>query len=733
MHIHSDLLIALAGQPNCGKSSLFEALTGVHQEIGNHAGITVEKKSAHYHDGERRIEVVDLPGMYSLNSTSPEERVARDFILLERPEAIVVVVDASNLRRHMSLLLQILEMQHPTIVCLNMIDVAQRRGIVIDVDKLSKILGVPVVQTVNSTHQGIEDVKAAIRDIATKCNHESTGWKMDYDSHLEFWIGELAAELSQRPHLMEDFYPRWLAIKLMEKDRYARRIIQHHTHDDRWEEILNFYEHLINIYEKEHGQSPLQSMVCSRWQKAAEIDRLCVTRLKKPGTAKSDRIDRIACHPLGGLAVAAIILLVTFELTFQLADGWNWVPFGSEWTTPVGAMEYVTQDFLPHALANLFHPGVGDESLEAFKNTTLGSLCLDGILAGVGSVLVFLPVIFTMFTFLAILELSGYISRVSLVMDKILRRFGLCGQSMLPLVLSGGIIGGCAVPAVYATRTMDNFRQRLITMLVAPFMTCGGKVPVLVLLTGAFFTAYQGLVFGLLIFSTWIFALLAAWILSRFVFRGEELPLLLELPPYQIPTFRGVMKKALAQSWDFLAKAGTIILAANVILWAAMYYPAVDEQTAKEQKLSDLEASYAGQIGGALTPVSQLAGFDAKDNVALIGGVAAKEIIISSLATAHQMEMDENIDEAQINAVENPESDKEQSALIQCLKKDPNWSMAKTLAFLLFVMLYSPCAATLAVMWRETGTIKWPVFSFLFNSVVAFTVAVLVYQIGRLI
>lgn len=724
MHTHSDLLIALAGQPNCGKSSLFTALTGEHQEIGNHAGITVEKKSAHYHDGDRRIEVVDLPGMYSLNSTSPEERVARDFILLERPEAIVVVVDASNLRRHLSLLLQILEMQYPTIVCLNMTDVARRRGILVDSQKLSQVLGVPVVETVNSAGEGIESVKAAIRDIAAHCNHESTGWRMDYGSGLELWIGELASELNQRPHLMEDFYPRWLAIKLLEKDRYARRIIQHHTHDDNWETILQFYEHLTQSFENDYGQTALQAMVRSRWQKAAEIDRLCVTRLRQPGSAKSDKIDRIACHPLGGLVLAVIILILTFELTFQISDGWNWIPLNGNWTTPVGALTYFVQDYLPHALAHWFAPSGEEPCIEAFKATPFGSLLLDGVLAGVGGVLVFLPVIFTMFTFLAILELSGYISRVSLVMDRILRRFGLCGQSMLPLVLAGGIVGGCAVPAVYATRTIENFRQKLLTMLVAPFMSCGAKVPVYILLTGAFFAGYKGLVFAFLIFLAWFFTLISAAILSKFVVKGDELPLLLELPSYQLPTFRGVLSKALWQSWDFLSKAGTVILAANVVLWAAMYFPAVDAQRIKEEQLSSLEASYAGQVGAALEPVSRWAGFDAKDNIALIGGVAAKEIIISTLGTAHQLEADSQ----KSPDCENPE---EQKALVERLQQDPNWSVSKTMAFILFVMLYSPCIATLAVIWRESGSIKWAAFSFVFNTAAAFLVAVIVYQAGR--
>ncbi len=726
MHIHSDLLIALVGQPNCGKSSLFEALTGVHQEIGNHAGITVEKKSAHYHDGERRVEVVDLPGMYSLNSTSPEERVARDFILLERPEAVVVVVDASNLRRHLSLLLQILEMQYPTIVCLNMTDVAERRGVIVDAKKLESVLGVPVVETINSTGEGIDKVKQAIGNIAAHCNHESTGWRMDYGSELELWIGELAAELSLRPHLMEDFYPRWLAIKLLEKDRYARRIIQHHTHDDNWEEILKFYEHLNQAFESDYGHTALQSMVRSRWQYAAEIDRQCVQRRNKPGSAKSDKIDRIACHPIWGLVLAVIILLVTFQLTFQIADGWSWVPLPGGWSTPVDALSVLVQNVLPEKLATWFSPVDSESCLETFKATPLGSLLLDGVLAGVGGVLVFLPVIFTMFLFLAILELSGYISRVSLVMDRILRRFGLCGQSMLPLVLSGGIVGGCAVPAVYATRTMDNFRQKLITMLVAPFMNCGAKVPVYLLLTTAFFTgAYKGFVFGLLIFLSWFFTLTIAWILSRFVLRGDQLPLLLELPAYQLPTVHGVLEKAFWQSWDFLSKAGTVILAANIIIWAAMYYPAVNKTTAQEKHLSSLEASYAGQIGGAITPVSQLAGFDTKDNISLIGGLAAKEIIISTLATAYQLETDEQ-------ETSDDNSQESRTALVKRLTEDSNWTIPKTMAFLLFVMLYSPCLATLTVIWRESGSIKWAIFAFAFNTAVAFCVAVFVYQILKL-
>ena len=729
MHQHTDLLIALAGQPNSGKSSLFQALTGIHQEIGNHAGITVEKKSAHYHDGQRRIEVVDLPGMYSLSSTTPEERVASDFILLERPEVIVAVVDAANLRRHLQLLLQLLEMQYPVVVCLNMADVARRRNVFVDAQKLSAALRVPVVETVASEGTGIEDLKAAIRQVASEYNHQSTNWSMSYGEQLELWLSELAAELTDRPHLMEDFYPRWLAIKLMESDRFARRIIQHHTHDDNWEEILRFYEHLLEDFTKEYGQTPLQCMLQARWKLAAKIDRDCSVYKPRPGGILSDRLDAYACHPVWGIIIAVIVLLGTFQLTFQFSDGWNWIPVGDSWATPVGALDHLIKEQIPNLIVHCFTPRGEAPNLEAFRNTPFGSLVLDGILAGVGGVLVFLPVIFSMFLFLGILELSGYISRVSLVMDRVLRQFGLCGQSILPLVLGGGIVGGCVVPAVYATRSLDNPRQKLLTMLVLPFMNCGGKTPVFLLLTATFFSAWKGLVFAALIFFAWFFVLTMAWILDKFLFRKEELPLLLELPPYQVPGIRSVLEKTLYQTGEFLYNVGTIILIANVFIWAAMYFPAVDNP-----KLSPLEASYAGQAGSALTPITQYAGFDEKDNIALFSGLASKEIIVSTLSIAYQLEAPEKTtDSVPSENPARPASSGSSAALTQRLQQSSDWTLPKIWAFMVFVMLYSPCVGTLTVIGRESGSWKWSVFAFVFNTAFALCVAILIYQIGSLV
>ncbi|HBT76199.1 MAG TPA: ferrous iron transport protein B, partial [Planctomycetaceae bacterium] len=448
-HVHSDLLVVLAGQPNTGKSTLFSLLTGLHQRIGNYPGVTVEKKSGHYHEGDRRIEVVDLPGTYSFSSYSQEERIARDFILLERPEVIVAVVDASNLRRHLHLLLQLLELQVPTVVCLNMVDMAERWGLKIDFKKLAESLDTPVVPMVGSKGKGLAELRAAILAVSEKTqtlNHEPTGWKIDYPAELGAILVPLEKALDGKEHLIEDFSSRWLAVKLLENDREARRIVQHHTHDDAWKPILEQADAARNSYETVHREPVSEAIVRSRNAKADATVATCITRIK-PHARGTDVIDRFVCHPFFGLLLFALIMLVVFQIVFTLANDLPWFPqvgyahetgWSCEWASPVDACGNFFEEWLPEYLnARLALPETG----------LFASFLYKGVLAGVGGVLTFVPLIFFMFLTLALLERSGYFARAVVVLDGLLRRFGLHGQSVLPLALAGGIVGGCAVPA----------------------------------------------------------------------------------------------------------------------------------------------------------------------------------------------------------------------------------------------------------------------------------------------
>ena len=714
VHHHTDLLAALAGQPNSGKSTIFSLLTGMHQKIGNYPGVTVEKKSGHFHLGPKRIEIVDLPGTYSLTSYSQEERVTRDFILLERPEVIVVVLDASNFRRHLYLVFQLLEMQHPIVVCLNMIDVCRRRGFQIDVERCERMFGVPVVPTNGATGDGIDELRDTIVRVASQNDHEPTSWKLDYGHALEQTLQELTEEVAKREHLIEDFSPRWIAMKLLEGDREVRRIVQHHTHDETWKQLLEFANEKAKEFESKYGQTALKVISTVRNEKAEQLESECMVRVVPNKPRMSDRIDRIACHPIWGLFVVALIMFCTFELAFLISDGWNWVPWhnGESWTltTPVEPIATLFEDWLPSAADRVF--GLQDGALR--------SLIRDGILVGIGGVLTFVPLIFTVFFLLSILEQSGFVARIAMVLDRMMRCFGLHGQSVLPMILGGGIVGGCAVPAILATRTMKEPKERLLTILVIPLMNCGAKIPVYAVLIAAFFSAHQGAIMGLLVFLSWGIALCTAWVLSRTLVKGSATPLVLELPSYLFPRPNMVLTNAVRQSWHFIRRAGTIILAVNVILWALMYFPQDENrepQAENGNKVSHVENSYAGRIGRALVPVSQLAGFDWRDNVALLGGFAAKEVIVSSLATLH--------------SIDEEDEDVQSETLATKIQSEPGWNTAKAFAMMVFVMVYAPCGATCAMIRRETASWKWTLIAMVYSTTLAMLLAVAVYQIGK--
>ncbi|MDR0337935.1 MAG: ferrous iron transport protein B [Planctomycetaceae bacterium] len=766
MYEHNEILAALVGQPNSGKSTVFNYLTGLHQTVANYPGVTVTKKSGHYHDGKRRIEVVDLPGTYSLTSYSQEERVTRDFLLLERPEVVVIVVDASNLRRHLYFVFQLLELQIPLVICLNMMDIARRRGLSIDIQALEKTLGVPVIPTNGRTGEGLEELRRQINTISAKHDHESPAtWKIDYGI-LEPLIEEFDITLSQKEPLVQDFPTRWLAVKLLENDREARRIIQHHTHDKDWEPLLESCVKKVEDYEKQSGDSPRKTIASCRNTLAETIEKQTMQRTFIPHR-NSDTLDRFLCHPFLGLLSVAAVMFVTFQLAFNLADGWTWFPWISEegsfeWNTPLGAVDSIFSVWIPALLDACFQLPEGD----------LHSLIYDGIVAGVGGVLTFVPTIFFIFLFISILEQSGYIARVVVVLDRLMRFFGLHGQSILPMILGGGIVGGCALPAVMATRSMREQRERILTIMVVPLMNCGAKVPVYALLISAFFLAYQGLILATIILISWAIALIVAFILGKFFVGGEPSPLVMELPTYQVPGVRDILFTAGLQSWWFVKKAGTIILAVNVFLWVLMYYPRPanpDTNTATQ-----LAGSYAAQMGRIFEPVSQYAGFDWRDNVALIGGFAAKEVIVSTMATMYGIEAEEeegndNENESEkktefqsdsnelnltstvplvtliaeeteraelaqeIEAIDTDNLDIQGKRLAIRLRTENNWTALKAFVLILFVMIYNPCFATCAVIWRETGHIKYMLMTMAYTNGLALMIAIVVYQIVSLL
>jgi ferrous iron transport protein B len=588
-HDHKNILVALAGQPNCGKSTIFNMLTGSRQHVANFPGVTVEKKQGSFRHGESKVEVVDLPGTYSLTSYTQEERVARDFILLEKPEVVVTVVDAANLERSLYLVFQIREMEVPMVVCLNMMDVAKRRGFKIDMEKLSAELGVPVIPTVASKGVGREELKEAISGMCETANHSLNSWNLHYGEHLEPVIRELSGELGTHEHLMEDFTSRWLAVKLMESDPEAQRIVLHHTHDDNAQALVESANKKRQDFKETHQKSPEKIIAMRRYREAADIVSKSIDKKQAPSRTLTDKIDAVVLHRIAAPFVLASILLVFYQITMvygtKLAD----------WCFP-----YVNSIRGP--IDNLFY------SSDLLRDGLLQSLLVDGIIGGVIAIWYYVPLFAVLFALIAILEDTGYMARVAFIMDRILRSFGLHGQSTLPLILGGVIVGGCAVPGILATRAMKDEKARFVTILIMPLMNCLAKIPFYILIVGIFFTPREApfALFGISLFSFAV-ALLLAKIFSRWLVTGESAPFVMELPAYHLPTVQGILSRTIERIWLFLKKVITVIIAVQILIWFFVTFPGIglQNEVALDQQLQDLKIEAVQKMGVA-NPYSSL-------------------------------------------------------------------------------------------------------------------------------
>ena len=559
-HEHKRILVALAGQPNCGKSTIFNMLTGARQHVANFPGVTVEKKQGSYRHGEHHVDIVDLPGTYSLTSYTQEERVARDFILLEKPEVVVVVVDAANLERSLYFAFQVREMNVPMILCLNMMDVAKRRGFTFDFSTLEEKLGVPVVTTVGAKNLGRDELKNAIADMYNSANHELNHWQLDYGELLEPTLKNLGEKLAGHEHLMEDFNARWLAVKLMENDSEARRIVQHHSHDGQGIALAEKADQIRQDFQESKKKSPEKIIATRRYLTASGIIADAVKRPKEKSRTLTDKIDAIVLHRVSAPLILAAILLVFYQVTMvygtKLAD----------WCFPYIGMikEYVS---------SLFYAG------DLLRDGLVQSLLVDGVVGGVVAILYYVPIFVVLFALIAILEDTGYMARVAFIMDRVLRGFGLHGQSTLPLILGGVIVGGCAVPGIMATRAMKDEKARLVTILIMPLMNCLAKIPFYILIVGLFFAPRHAslALFGVSLFSFFM-ALLLAKLFSRFLVKGKTAPFVMELPAYHLPTPGGVLRRTIERIWMFLKKVVTVIIAVQVVVWFFVTFPGIGMQ-----------------------------------------------------------------------------------------------------------------------------------------------------------
>jgi ferrous iron transport protein B len=680
------ITMALAGNPNSGKTTLFNSMTGSHQHVGNYPGVTVEKKEGTCKSGDATINVVDLPGTYSLTAYSVEELVARNFIIEEKPDVVVDVVDASNLERNLYLALQIMELGMPVVLAFNMSDVARERGFEFNLELLSSLLGVPIVPTVGHKNVGVQELLATAVSVA-RAGQSQKAPDIDYGKELERGIEHILSRLNEAVRCVNEREARWTAIKLLENDKeVAARIQSNELHEavraerERIEALLGDSAEMI-IADRRYGfisgacQEAVRSTVESRH-------------------TRSDRIDEVVIHRVWGLPIFLGLMYFVFWLTFTVG------------TPPMDWLESLF-GWLGGAVAGLWPAGA---------DSVLKSLLVDGIIGGVGGVMVFLPNILLLFLAIAALEDSGYMARAAFMMDRLMHKIGLHGKSFIPMLTGFG----CSVPAIMATRTLENQRDRLTTMLVIPLVSCGARLPIYALIIPAFFpVAWRAPMLWIIYVIGIVLAILCAKLLRSTLFKGESVPFVMELPPYRMPTIRGMTIHMWERAGLYLKKAGTIILAVSVILWALTSFPKArdiaPQASIAERQAAELSHTVAGRIGHAMEPIIRPLGFDWRIGTAMIGAFAAKEVFV-----------------AQMGIVYSVGAAGEESASLRD-KLRANYSPLVGFCIMLFMLISAPCMATIAVTKRESNSWKWALFQLGGLTVMAYVLTLLVFQAGTLL
>lgn len=723
------LTVALIGNPNTGKSTLFNALAGMHARVGNYPGVTVEKKIGRLRNGDTTLQLVDLPGTYSLAARSPDEMVSVEVLLGRQPDvgrldAVACIVDASNLERNLFLVSQVLDVGLPTVLILNMSDVARQRGTSIDVPALSKRLGIPVVTTEAHRRVGIEEVRRAILEAAEAGRSAATPL---FPRSFYEEVAELARDLRV---VNGDAVPRYMVERLL---------LDPNGQIEKWltpSQPAGFTERLVWARERlaKDGFRLPAAEAKTRYAAIREIVSGVLTHSPQAATTLSDRIDRVLTHRVSGLLIFAGIMFLIFQSIYY-------------WAEPFMRSIEAGEGLVKAGVEALIGPGA------------LRSLVVDGVVAGVGGVLVFLPQIVFLFLFIAVLEDCGYLARAAFLMDRLMSRLGLSGKSFIPLMSSFA----CAIPGVMATRVIENRRDRMVTILVAPLMSCSARLPVYLLLIWAFVPAatylggwvsLQGLVLLAMSSVGALVAVPCAWLLKKTFFRGETPPFVMELPSYKLPSPRVVLHRAYDRGKAFVTRAGTLIFATSIVVWAAGYFPASHSEqdavirqieafpsvaqgdTARQAELEKLterrnqlgsqliEKSFLGHIGHAIEPAVRPLGWDWRIGVGAIASFPAREVIIATLGTIYSLgdEVDKTHNEGLISSLQNA-TDAEGKKV---------YSLPVALSIMVFFALCAQCAGTLMTIKRETNNWIWPVFTFVYMTSLAYVGALVTYQVARL-
>jgi len=714
--------IALVGNPNSGKTTLFNFISGSKEKVGNYSGVTVDIKKATFTTRGYTFNFFDLPGTYSLTAYSKEEIFVREFIYEQTPDIVINVLDTTNLERNLFLTTQLIDMDVRIVAALNMYDELEKKKLFFNKDELSKLLGIPFVPTISSKGIGLDNLIDKVIDVFEGKDKISRHIHINYGKDLENAIQIVRKIIKENRPITDKISSRFLAIKLLEKDEQVSSLLSHYPNFAEIQKTTLKEIHKIEILENEESETIITN---AKYSFITGALKETFKNEKQSDKTRSEKIDSVLTHPLLGFPIFSAILFLIFYATFKLgAYPMNWIDMGV----------LAFSDFI----SGLMNEGM------------LKDLLVKGIISGAGSVLVFLPNILILFLFISLLEGTGYMSRAAFIMDKIMHRFGLHGRSFIPMIMGFG----CNVPAILATRSMRNRGDRILTMLIIPFMSCSARLPVYILIISAFFDKYQPLYLMGIYAVGIVFAFLTAQILNKTFFRNKETPFVMELPTYRLPTFRNVVYHMWDKTQHYLRKIGTIILIGVVIVWALEYFPRESENThkiqneiqavqqntsislgEKENKISQLNIrmesdrltnSYLGRFGKLIEPVMRPIGFDWKMSIALVAGLPAKEIIISTMGVLYQTTSDDttvNLQQKLKN--EKFESGNNSGQLV--------FTTPTVLAFLIFILIYFPCIGVVVAIKNESESWKWAAFSILYTTALAWIAAFFVYNIGNLI
>ena len=723
--------VALVGNPNCGKTSLFNFVSGAHERVGNYSGVTVDAKEGYAEFEGYEFNIVDLPGTYSLSAYSPEELYVRKQIIEKTPDVVINVIDASNLERNLYLTTQLIDMNLRMVCALNMYDETEKRGDHIDFNKLGQLFGVPMIPTVFKTGKGVDLLFHIIiniyegNDFVDKDGNinptvaaEIAEWHKDYERHhggdhsddyahgprpnksvyrhihinhgqyVEAGIEQVKKELMKDENLRHRYSTRYLAIKLLEMDKDAEKYIRSLSNGESILRLRDKAAQQIKLDTKDDSETAIMdakygfihgALEEAKYQEGSNEDTYKMTHI----------LDQIITNRWLGFPIFIFLLYVMFQTTFSLGQyPMDWIEAGFGW--------------------------LGDWISTTLPDGPVKDMLVDGVVGGVGAVIVFLPQILILYAFISFMEDSGYMARAAFIMDKLMHKMGLHGKSFIPLIMGFG----CNVPAVMATRTIESRRSRLITMLILPFMSCSARLPIYIMIIGAFFAQrYQSAIMISLYVIGILVSIIISRLFSRFVVKGDDTPFVMELPPYRIPTGQAMLRHTWEKGTQYLKKMGGIILVASIIVWALGYFPHNDSLTHQQQQ----EQSYIGRIGKAIEPVFRPQGFTWKLDVGLIAGVGAKEIVASTMGVLYTGDEEVADDTSEESANQYPVLREKMAA--------EGITPLIAYCFLLFVLLYFPCIATIAAIKNETGSWRWALFAACYTTGVAWGVSAAVYQI----